>query len=1190
MSSGRRAGAAFAVAALCVSLLAGSLPAQVTWRNLGSDFNATANWTGSPANNTGVFNVAKSVDPILSANISMVGLNFSTSASSGYTISSSGAFTLTLTSTASGASSAINAANTSGLNTISAALQLSGTNNKSHYFTVAAGGTLALTGPIGATNDNTLVKDGLGTLILSGANTFAGAIQVTGGVLNIRNGAALGGTAAQTIVTTGAALELQGGITVAGEPLTLQSTGISGAGGLRNISGDNAWNGVIGLGSASTIASDSGTLTLGSGGINNGGYNVTFSGASNIAANGVITGAGGLIKNGAGTLTLAVANSYSGVTTINAGTVSVVANALGSGALTINAGTLEIATGFSSSRSITLGNAASTIQVNPGQTLAVTSAIGGTGSLTKTGTGTLTLSGANTYSGNTVVKSGVLRISADNNLGAAPTSVVAGKLVLDDGTLANTGTFTLSSNRGISLGAGGGTFETAGATLTYGGIIAGSGSLTKTGSEILVLSGANTYTGATNINAGTLRQGAANVISSSSAVTVAGGAGVRYDLNGFNATIGSLAGAGEVTSMAFGGTQTLTTGANNTSTTFSGTLNNGSGDGVALTKTGTGTLTLSGSNSYSGTTTINAGALNVQHRNGLGTTVGGTIVASGAALELQGGIAVGAEALTLNGSGVANDGALRNISGTNSFGGAVTLASASTIASDSGTLTLSGTIANAGFATTFAGAGNIVANGHISGSGGLVNNSSGAVTLGATNTYTGSTAVNGGVLQVNTNGALGTIASGTTVASGAALRLNNVNYSTAETLTLNGSGISNGGALVNVGTSTYAGQIVAATHATVNTGGGTLNLTGGLVKDGTTLTLTGGGTINVSNTGISGSSPNSDLVVDGTTVVLSAASTYNGPTTVQNSGTLQLGASNVLPTAPQTAMTVNTSSFFDLASYSDGVASLAGDSSGTVRNSVAASTSTLTVNPAAGVSTTFAGVIAGTNGGAQGNVNLVKSGSGSLTLTGANTYSGTTTVSGGTLVVANSSGAALASTSSITVDSGGTLMLGASNQVNNSAPVSLGGGTIAKGNFGEGSTTTAGFGALTLTATGSKLDFGSGPVGALVFANFIPDTFKLTIDNWTGTADVQGSASTDRLIFQTSLSSATLASFSFTGYTTGATQFNLGNGYYEITPTVTAVPEPSTYAAAALALLAIGYQQRRRLRMLCNLRSTPDRR
>jgi autotransporter-associated beta strand protein len=131
--------------------------------------------------------------------------------------------------------------------------------------------------------------------------------------------------------------------------------------------------------------------------------------------------------------------------------------------------------------------------------------------------------------------------------------------------------------------------------------------LTKIGNGTLTLTGANTYSGATNVDAGTLQGGAVNTFSGASAFTVAGGA--FLDLNGLNQVIGSLAGAGTVTN-AGGATATLTTGADNTSTAFSGIIQNGA-SAIALTKSGTGILTLSGVNTYTGITTVNAGTLSI---------------------------------------------------------------------------------------------------------------------------------------------------------------------------------------------------------------------------------------------------------------------------------------------------------------------------------------------------------------------------------------------------------------------------------------------------------------------------------------------------------------------------------------------------------------------------------------------------
>ena len=282
---------------------------------------------------------------------------------------------------------------------------------------------------------------------------------------------------------------------------------------------------------------------------------------------GVISGTGSLTQAGTGTLILTGANTYSGGTTISVGTLQI-----GNGG----------PPAASPATSPTMRR-----WVRPHHALTYAGVISGSGSLTQAGTGTLTLTGANTYTGGTTISAGTLQI------GAGATGSVVGNI---------TDNAALVINR---TGA-----------LTYAGVISGTGSLTSSGAGTVTLTGANTYSGVTTISAGTLQAGATNTFSSASAFTVTG----TLDLNGFNQTIGSLAGAGTVTN-AGGTVATLTTGGNNTSTTFSGVMKDGT-SASSLTKVGTGTLILTGANTYTGGTTISTGTLQIGNGGATGSVAG----------------------------------------------------------------------------------------------------------------------------------------------------------------------------------------------------------------------------------------------------------------------------------------------------------------------------------------------------------------------------------------------------------------------------------------------------------------------------------------------------------------------------------------------------------------------------------------
>ena len=318
-----------------------------------------------------------------------------------------------------------------------------------------------------------------------------------------------------TVANAGGSLTLTGGMSVA-SPATV------------------SWAVPVTLGAAAVTVTNNGTLTFTTTAtINSGGNLLTVTGSTTqTTLNGVISGAGGLAKSGTGTLALLAANTYTGYSTINAGKVQVSArNGLGARPgtyaaawLTLNGGTLEALATFtlSANRGITLGAGGGTIDVDPTFTTTVSSIVSGPGSLTKADAGTLTLSGNNTYAGSTTVSGGVLRINSEARLGTTPGSYVPGQLTLNGGTLETLASFAISPNRGVTLGAGGGTIDVnPGYTTTVNSIVSGPGGLSKTDTGTLILGGTNSCAGTTTVNAGIVRTSKSNALPTGTTVSLA---------------------------------------------------------------------------------------------------------------------------------------------------------------------------------------------------------------------------------------------------------------------------------------------------------------------------------------------------------------------------------------------------------------------------------------------------------------------------------------------------------------------------------------------------------------------------------------------------------------------------------------------------------------------------------------------
>lgn len=744
---------------------------------------------------------------------------------------------------------------------------------------------------------------------------------------------------------------------------------------------------------------------------------------------------------------------------------------------------------------------------------------GGTSSVTvsSTGTGIFSMSGANTYTGGTYFNGGIASIAADANLGAAPGAATPGNLTFNGGTLrvVPAAAVTLNANRGITLGASGGTISnTAAFGVTVNSIIAGVGALTlsNTSSVNIAVGGVNTYTG------GTIIGGTGQIVPTNNSAFGVGGAitlngGQMRAGTGANITLGnpvliaanttfpnvatekSLIFTGPAT---LDGTRTLTAGVGATVANMSVQFSNNIGESTALsglTKAGAGELVLGGLNTFTGPTSVTAGRLTF--------TKAFALYANTPASWTDTNITVGSGATMNLRVGGTNEFTAANVATISALGTATGgFQSGSHIGLDtgSGSFIYGGVLAN-----TNGGANSI----------GLMKLGANSLTLTGANSYTGTTYVGGG-----------TIIAGNTAAFGPAG--NDIAFVAATNAVTAGGHITNGNiefatdASVNaydfIGSSTFASSITlsratpgaAVTHSlgqlgwgnnvlTVQAGANNTSGTPSVTFAGMSLTAGGAGTstlapvnatisitgpVNIGsnvaakNLGLGGATAGNTISgdisngigsvgvakTDVSSWTLSGNNSYTGATTV-TLGTLILsgtntgiGATNIVGGTLQAGANgaLNPNSAVTMTDAAAAILDLNGNT-GTIAS--LAGGGALGGNVLLGAGTLSTGDTTSTSysGNISGAGNLIKQGVGTFTLATAQGYTGTTAVNAGTLLV-NST---LAS-SATTVGNAGTL--GGIGTLAGAVTVNSG------GMISPATSTTAG----TLTVADLTLNAGSG--------------------------------------------------------------------------------------------------------------------
>ena len=988
--------------------------------------------------------------------------------------------------------------------------------------------------------DNITISNTLTAAVLLGNFWNGGTGTWTSTSPNWSTSAALGGAGTSDSSSTNPLVfgGTAGTVTVSGTVtvpagMNFTTTGYTLSGGTINLSGTSA--------AANTLTIDGGSSTA--------------------SISSVLTGTNGLTKAGTGTLNLSGANTYSGTTAVSAGTLQLGSGtALGTSSMSITAGAaLDLAgvtmvnanaltvngTGISNNGvlinsstttasyrgAITLGSD-STITADTGNitlTGGITTASGksltingvkdvtvstvkitGAGGLTKSGNGRLNLNFANDFTGGLTINGGTVSLGYTGALNATAGSENA--VTFGSGS---TGTLSLNGNNATiaslntnptpgttfvqngSTSAGTATLTIGNSTnsnSTFAGVIqngsTGVLALNKAGTGTLTLTNANTYTGGTAINqgkivlnGGSLATGTVSVANNATLATSGvASAGSLSLVNGANLDLtsaglslsGSFTASGGNLSYTLGNTLAVT-GA----LTLSGTVNI-SLAGTFVDKTRYTLLTFSSSD---------ASNLNVTTTR-LGWTITPVITATSYSVD----IAIASASLNWNLSG---DGTWDATTAANWYNSKNSSTQAFTDGdnvtfdkSTGGIIDITSTV-TPGSVTVNSSGDYTFQSGTIAGDGGIIKSGNGKLTLSAANTFNGEVVVNAGTLAVTNASALGATSTGTRIISGATFDISGNITLVAEPLTLAGSGVAGVGALTSsTGTNTISGPITLSASALITSQGisgiDILTLAGALSGSNSTLSI--GGTADTTISGnISGSSLALNKVGDGTLTLSGTSNTYTGGTTITG-GKLIAATTNL--------------------------------------------TGNITANAILQIDQTANGSFAGN---ISGSGELIKEGTGTVTLSGTNSV-GTITLNNGTLVIASST--ALPTSGTLAVTGGSLLTLSAA------------------GSYGASTQTVT----LTPTnATSPALNIGSGNAVTLASNLVIGSQTQIAVPGAGGVLTLSGVLTGTGKLFKTDLGKLIIS-----GASNGMT------GSTEIQNGILTINAGSTFGTGSLTMNAQG--------------------